>query len=331
MINAKYGSIKNYLDVTKICLNKIKDNKLIFEEKKNFNKWFGDHLKGVIKILIIEFNGKQFLIREDDKNIIHINFSSILKNRLIIYLCGKVGRECFVDYIDSLQIIDIEIYYNSPVDIKYFDFSKDTYIFRYSIPSIIQKRDNIYLLNTEQLSEKVRFDNVKKFYDMGYKVIDYSESNLKYIPNAIHLPYQITSKETEILKGFSKDIIYDVCIVNCAINRRRMILNKLLDKGIKAIDVRGWKDERDKTIGKSKILLNVHFDDKFKIYESIRCDRWLYAGKTIISETSEEIGDPFVAKNTIWCPYNEIVDVVINTLKSFELRRDKLQNFTSLL
>lgn len=36
----------------------------------------------------------------------------------------------------------------------------------------------------------------------------------------------------------------------------------------------------------SHILLNIHLQDEWKIYESIRCERWRFAGMKIVSETS---------------------------------------------
>ena len=70
-------------------------------------------------------------------------------------------------------------------------------------------------------------------------------------------------------------------------------------------------DARDKIIGKAKILLNIHGEDNFKIYENIRCERWRFAGITIISENCID----HVPKEIITSNYENISDTVINVLK----------------
>ena len=49
--------------------------------------------------------------------------------------------------------------------------------------------------------------------------------------------------------------------------------------------IQGFGAERDIKIGKSRILLNIHLQKEWKIYESLRCERWRFAGMPIVSET----------------------------------------------
>ena len=57
-------------------------------------------------------------------------------------------------------------------------------------------------------------------------------------------------------------------------------------KNINVKIVTGWNDERDKIIANSKILLNVHCYTNYNIYESLRCDRWLFSGNIVVTENS---------------------------------------------
>jgi hypothetical protein len=66
-----------------------------------------------------------------------------------------------------------------------------------------------------------------------------------------------------------------------------------------------FNKERDIRIGKSRLLLNIHFgygDGTNHIYESIRCERWRHAGMLILSEKSL-----FNNPGLIECDYNNII------------------------
>lgn len=212
----------------------------------------------------------------------------------IFYYCLTDGYECFEDYIDSLGIITKKVYYDTNDDICNRDFNRDIHIFRYFLPSFLSAQPNILVINTEQMSAPVRYNHVAQLIKRGVSIIDYSMVNIKILqqnfPTAQiwYIPYQWSAVETKRLIGYSTKPCIDVGIVNCATGTRRQeILTQLQAAGINAIDIRGWQDDRDRTIGNCKMLLNVHYNKSCTVFESIRCDRWLFAGKLVVSEQSQ--------------------------------------------
>ena len=47
-----------------------------------------------------------------------------------------------------------------------------------------------------------------------------------------------------------------------------------------------WGDDRDKELAKCKVIINIHYEDNYKIFESARCEPWLKLGIPVISEKS---------------------------------------------
>ena len=130
---------------------------------------------------------------------------------------------------------------------------------------------------------------------------------------SIYLPYQYNSSEITKLQGFdSGSYKYDVGIVDCRSKHRKDVFGSLQKHGIQVLNIKGWKDQRDKLIGQCRILLNFHYNNKFQIYEHIRCDRWIMAGKTIISETSSHIKELDITEHVIWS--ENLVQSVKNVL-----------------
>jgi hypothetical protein len=69
-----------------------------------------------------------------------------------------------------------------------------------------------------------------------------------------------------------------------------------------------YGDERNKEIAKCKLLLNIHYNPDYKIFETLRCDPWLSVGFPVITEESMDND-----KRTIVCSYDALVD----TCKTF--------------
>lgn len=314
---------------------------------KNFNDYFGDPQPGVVKTLKISFRDKVFEINENNSCLIKINFLENSLRKSVIYLCLNTGRECFDDYINSLNIVDLEIYYNHDAEVSYLNYadSGNIYIFRYHITASAFPSRNIFVLNTEQMSEPYRFSHIKQLSDAGYQILDYSTTNIKYlndsgINSVTYLPYMITDGENTILKEYSTEFLHDVCVVSAQTYRRRRIVDQLLSLGVNVVEAIGWKEIRDQKIGQCRILLNIHFDDTFNIFEHIRCDRWVYAGKVVISEFSKDQEQLDIYCSIIWSSYDKLVETVISTLSSYneislrlysnnsiEERRDILKKF----
>ena len=107
---------------------------------------------------------------------------------------------------------------------------------------------------------------------------------------------------------------YDVCIVGWMNDRREQIAQKIREKGVN-VKIIGYRnelfgDERDKIIRKSKILLNVHFNDDMFCFEQIRCFPFISVGQTIVSENSFD-----KVESVIFSDYQNLPNKVYEILK----------------
>lgn len=239
------------------------------------------------------------------------------------FFCYETVYNYFREYLDTL-ILDPEqdiLILWKPTDKINVSLRQNTFIFVSCVPTCkinftneSDRVKNIVFLNTEQLtSSNIRkhidkqMENISRFIRNVLKIrepekhpdiyfADYSYVNIQIMKtlnteikpdNVFYLPYQYCEKEINKLKDFLKENnnIYDIAFCGSDSLRRNTLLRKLARK-YKVQRIRGFGDERDKEIAKAKILLNVHFNDTFKIFESIRCDRWIMAGMHVISEVS---------------------------------------------
>lgn len=249
-----------------------------------------------------------------------------------VCVCKKKGWECFEDYFDSLGIIDQIILYDHEKELQHVNFNeKDSiFIFRFHLPKLIHQKikndqtfkNKCFVFNSEQMTFPFYAKKIKQIRNQGVRILDYSLSNIKIMPNSIYLPYQYNEKEITQLSSFNRDYKWDVGIVDCRSKHRKNVLAKLTKNGINAVNIKGWKDERDKKIGQCRVLLNVHYDNKFKVYEHIRCDRWILAGKLVVSEESNGINDLDIENHVLWCNDANMISVIKNALKNKDENKD---------
>jgi Glycosyl transferase family 2 len=208
--------------------------------------------------------------------------------------------------------------------------TKDLHIFCQIIPDHIlrdSKRYKLCLLNTEQLSIKTwqgkkMPEYVSKVLKSGIPVIDYDLYQSQMFDSDIHhyLPYQLYTEEldrlTKLVNGTRKT--YDVafcCVGNST--RRKTVNDALVKKGLKVIDVRGWKSTRDSKIAKAKVLINVHYRDDYQVFEHMRCDRWALTGQLIVSESGSSDASLDIKDLLIVTNLNDMVDRVYNVVRNY--------------
>jgi len=171
---------------------------------------------------------------------------------------------------------------------------------------VFKKGVVVSYLNTEPLNLECRLNYVIPLIkNNSIKwVYDYSLANIKIlnnhgITNTIHLNYLFNKIEVNFLKENYKPI-YDfgiICSSGLYTNdpehlqppRRQKVVKSILKHGYTVNIISGWGKERDIELGKCKTILNIHGEHlgiPSMVFEHIRCDRLLYAGYNILSETS---------------------------------------------
>lgn len=149
--------------------------------------------------------------------------------------------------------------------------------------------------NTEQLTRndvmfnEFRDPNIVEIWDYSLGNIElYKKNN---ILNVKYVPLTLTDDQKSKLISYNpnNEYDYDVVFIGWVNGRRGEIINELSKHNIRLLTISSnpiFGEERDKLISKSKILLNIHFNEDYNIFESIRCSRWLDIGKIVISENS---------------------------------------------
>lgn len=152
------------------------------------------------------------------------------------------------------------------------------------------------LYNTEQLTRPKIIEKIlyyKNNFDI-FEIWDYSVANIKIlnsfgVENTKHVPFRLWPEYREELLAYSKnDCEFDVGFCGHVGSRyRKKLLNKIKESGLSLDLIRKvYGQKRDIRLSKCKIILNIHFNKEYNIFEQYRCFGWLEIGKTIISENS---------------------------------------------
>jgi len=254
----------------------------------------------------------------------------------MIFIIIEANIFCyFEDYIKSIikklnnvEIININNFLLKIRSLKNRD--KDKFIFiqkiPFNIPHDIIKQ--CYLINTEQLSIKEKYNNISKYFNK-ITIIDYSLGNLEYIKDnkSIYLPYQINNDEI-----YNYEKIYNCCMINSSksIKRTRMIteINKKLTFINNSVNIiSGFGLERDLSLFRHKILINIHFSNDYNVFEQFRCNRCIFNKIIVITE---KFSDPAyeLQDYMIICNYEEIPAKVLEVLQNYEYYYKKIfENF----
>lgn len=245
--------------------------------------------------------------------------------------CSYLGLQ---DYYDMLALqfnYQLIIINEKKLEEMVIDNDHGIYIFFQLIPKYLIKANNfknIYIINTEQLSTAGWLSIIQKYLKLGLTIFDYDlyQSKMTLSDRHIYLPYLYDDREGLMTLIQNTTKIYDVAI--CCINnspRRQKIYDKLKEKNINVINVKGWKMARDKQLAQTKILLNIHYHENYKIFEHMRCDRWILSGLLVVSETS--LSDPSldIKDHVIIEPYSNLVDKVIDILNNYDLYYQRYQ------
>ena len=107
-------------------------------------------------------------------------------------------------------------------------------------------------------------------------------------------------------------------------SRRNYIFNEI-KKFTDITDLKGWGKERDDLLFKYKILVNIHFDNDYNIFEQIRCNRCIFNNIIVITETS--LDENYELKDyIIECDYNDIINKVKEVVNNYDYYYNKLFN-----
>jgi len=207
----------------------------------------------------------------------------------MVLLCRKCDFVFLEDYIRAIDLKMPILFHDSTTN-PYKEVGE--YWCIRTVPfHLIPSGSKINFINTEQLSVPTKLLEFKMYDIFGVNIYDYSLGNIRIIGKGIHLPYKENTAETAALQMFLKqEKEYDFAVIGTPSAHRTKQIKRLTDKGFKVHHIIGWNAERDKEVGKCKALLNLHYSPNYSLYESIRCERWRFAGMQVYTEEcSDEI------------------------------------------
>ncbi|MDE1999230.1 MAG: hypothetical protein KGI52_09925 [Burkholderiales bacterium] len=180
-------------------------------------------------------------------------------------------------------------------------------------------RDSV-LVNTEQLSSVTSGwnSNILKWFRSGFELWDYSDSNIVYlkdagISNVKKLGLGYVEGLRRIIHG-NKDV--DVLFYGSLNQRRSDVLSKIEWKGFKVKSLFGvYGRERDNWIGRSKLVLNVHYMES-KIFEIVRVFYLMTNSVPVVGEVGSQTKiDKLFLDGVAHTDYDFIPDLIDSILK----------------
>lgn len=192
-------------------------------------------------------------------------------------------------------------------------------------PIVIHKCDQYpakyIMFNSEQLSRKDQLTNLiaASERDGCVEIWDYSAANVDILATkgivARHLPLQSSEAYLSRLRAYrAEGQSYDFGFCGAISKRRAVFLNAFAKHGVQIHVVTSFGEERDRELAKCRVLLNFHYADDYKIFESARCVPWLAIGVPVISEHSID-NDP----RCINVSYDDFVNTSLEFIKTYTL------------
>jgi hypothetical protein len=226
----------------------------------------------------------------------------------------------FISYLPNLNYIKFKNLNNNIINLFYLNTEQLT---RYDVKCFIENNLRV-LINMSKLINNLKINildyslqNIKIFNKLAFL----KEFNLNEI---YHIPYQYNEKEINKLKTFSNNIKKEYEFSFCGIksNYRNKILDELTKNNISNNIITNWYNERDLEICKSKVLLNIHYNKDYNIYESIRCDRWIFSGNLVLTENSFDDESNDLKDFMISTDYDNLVNKASKIMNNLNLYKN---------
>jgi len=166
----------------------------------------------------------------------------------------------------------------------------------------------------ERIGVTAHFPLYLEFLRLSPRVWDYSPKNVSFLAahgcrNAQYIPLGYSSRLERITPAPVKDI--DVCFYGACNPRRGLVLDALAARVRLKVIFGVYGGERDQTIARSKIVLNLHQFDTSQL-EQVRISYLLNNRCFVISESSE--GNPY-QDGLVFSDYDKIADCCTSYLR----------------
>jgi len=225
-------------------------------------------------------------------------------NRII--LVSKQEYRYSVEYINSFKGDDLVIVYDNTTP-KFTELAY--YLCVRRVPfNLLPEGCKIGFVNTEQLTVPSKMEEYKKFALDNVDVFDFSLRNIEIAGKGTHLPYVENAEETVFLKNcLDVPKKFNIGCIGSPSEFRVEKLNSLISLGFTVDFINDtFGEERDKRIGQCSVLLNLHYEPEFTIYEAIRCERLRFAGMKIVSLPCSDVPSDIIVSDDLAATFKEL-------------------------
>jgi hypothetical protein len=217
----------------------------------------------------------------------------------ICFVARRSIYRYFLEYLDAIiywmkesdMICDLFFQEDESLyqKIESYDFIINVQTLLLDVNKIKNVFKRVIIFNTEQNTRNTYYlEHILNMMKMGFKIMDYHLGNIElmnkmtnhqYKDKILYLPPLYCPDDKLYESKKSKDI----CFVGTLTDYRQKLL-KRLGKRFNIDTIQDFGEIRDKNMSKYKILLNLHADPDYQVFETIRCYRCVFNKILVISQ-----------------------------------------------
>lgn len=183
----------------------------------------------------------------------------------------------------------------------------------------VLRQRKCHVLNTEQMTRPHIHQTINRDAEM-LPHCDYSLANIEHYTDpssVIYMPYLVNDADCHEIP----DKPHGVCAVGSTSHHRASVYEAIRAQGVEVQDIKGWGAARDDVLFRHKVLVNVHCDNTFRIFETVRCLRCLLNGVIVVSDRGEH--DEWLEYHDCIIFTDDIPHTVKHVMDNYEEYRSK--------
>lgn len=253
----------------------------------------------------------------------------------ILILCQNDTFRYFEDYVRNVFGSDVsKCLYKRPVQ-KYCSLDaslNDSIVCLQHTPSEYDFTDvdangKLALVVTEQLTTRRAFNTVvthcKRYQNIT--LINYSPVNAEIIRSDGCPGHRVLTLPNvpcgmgldDYARHRHEPKIFDIAFIGARSDRRDRIFQQLSRRFAVRHITNKWNGERNQELARSKILVNVHYREDYRVFETLRCMEAVLVGVVVLSEDSLPQNQSSIEALVHFAPYDNIVAETILLMSRF--------------
>lgn len=258
----------------------------------------------------------------------------------ILILCQYETFPFFEDYVRNVFGLDVnKCLYGSPVqnhcllDASLLNTSNSIVCLQHTPPEYdftqLDAIGNLALVVTEQLTTGRALSTVvshcKRYRNIT--LINYSPVNAEIIRannacfghRVLMLPNVPCGRGLDNYARYRNERkTFDIAIIGARSERRNRIFQQLSSRFVVRHITNKWNDERNIELARAKILINVHYHNDYRVFETLRCMEAVLVGVVVLSEDSLSQNLSSIETLVHFASYDNLVAETISLMSRFD-------------